>query len=281
MTSQSAFEFLSSDFNETDGGDNRAMRFLDTDALKIEDILPFFPDFVLIDSFKDDICEALESYADRIDGLKSEMNEATASAEVIKRDIAELSHRLVVVDSSDKCCVCQALLLKRQFYVFPCGHSFHADCLISEVTQHLSATQLKRVLHLQDRLRRLQKALIQPAASGDASLPPPPEELSGLLKPLPFARNKLTTASLQSMDQLRKLVIPDALVGAIGAGFEGMKMWTEQMQAQGAGGNTKETDELTKVREALDDILASSCVWCESGIAAIDQGFLQDGEQDD
>lgn len=109
------------------------MRFLETDALKIEDILPFFPDFVLIDSFKDDICEALESYAERIQDLKSEMKAATNNADVIKRDITELSHRLVVVDSADKCCVCQSLLLKRQFYVFPCGHSFHADCLVSEV----------------------------------------------------------------------------------------------------------------------------------------------------
>lgn len=110
------------------------MKFLETDALKIEDILPFFPDFVLIDSFKDDICDALETYASRIEELKSEMNDATNSASTIKRDIAELSHRLVVVDSSDKCSVCQNHLLKRQFYVFPCTHAFHADCLVNEVS---------------------------------------------------------------------------------------------------------------------------------------------------
>ena len=54
---------------------HRAMRFLEnTDLLKIEDILPFFPDFVVIDDFKEEICNALESYSAHIDQLKSEMD---------------------------------------------------------------------------------------------------------------------------------------------------------------------------------------------------------------
>lgn len=32
----------------------------ESDCLKIEDLLPHFPDFVVIDDFKDDICSALE-----------------------------------------------------------------------------------------------------------------------------------------------------------------------------------------------------------------------------
>lgn len=43
--------------------DTRAMQFLEnTDLLKIEDILPFFPDFVVIDDFKEEIAHALEEY---------------------------------------------------------------------------------------------------------------------------------------------------------------------------------------------------------------------------
>ena len=34
----------------------------ESDCLKIEDILPHFPDFVVIDDFKEDICSALEEY---------------------------------------------------------------------------------------------------------------------------------------------------------------------------------------------------------------------------
>jgi hypothetical protein len=36
----------------------------------LEDILPFFPDFTLIDDFKDEICKSLEEYKTEIDDLK-------------------------------------------------------------------------------------------------------------------------------------------------------------------------------------------------------------------
>ena len=38
--------------------------------LKIDDLLPWFPDFVVIDRFKDKIVESLEDYNARIDELK-------------------------------------------------------------------------------------------------------------------------------------------------------------------------------------------------------------------
>ncbi|KAI6104067.1 hypothetical protein EDD16DRAFT_1638645 [Pisolithus croceorrhizus] len=111
-----------------------AMRFLeDTDLLKIEDILPFFPDFVVIDDFKEEIAHALEGYSAHIDELKKEMDEATRTAESIKQDIAELRSRFVTIAAEETCSMCAQLLLTRQFYVFPCQHTFHADCLISLV----------------------------------------------------------------------------------------------------------------------------------------------------
>ena len=112
-----------------------AMRFLEnTDLLKIEDILPFFPDFVVIDDFKEEIAHALEGYSTHIDVLKNEMDEATKTAETIKEDIAALKNRFVTIDANEQCSVCRHLLLTRQFYVFPCQHTFHADCLIGLVS---------------------------------------------------------------------------------------------------------------------------------------------------
>ena len=111
------------------------MRFLEnTDLLKIEDILPFFPDFVVIDDFKEEICTALEGYSAHIDALKADMDEATKNAEAIKQDIAALQKRFITVDSTEKCSVCHQALFTRQFYVFPCQHTFHADCLIGLVS---------------------------------------------------------------------------------------------------------------------------------------------------
>ncbi|KAJ3294846.1 hypothetical protein HDU79_010354 [Rhizoclosmatium sp. JEL0117] len=50
------------------------------DLLRIEDILPFFPDFVIIDEFKADLCAALEEYNDHIEQLKEDMDEATVTS---------------------------------------------------------------------------------------------------------------------------------------------------------------------------------------------------------
>jgi len=119
----------------------RAMRFLENaDLLKIEDILPFFPDFVVIDDFKEEIAHALEGYSAKIDSLKAEMDEATKTAEVIKQDILSLKNRFITIDANELCSRCRKLLLTRQFYVFPCHHTFHADCLISLVSSVSSQT---------------------------------------------------------------------------------------------------------------------------------------------
>lgn len=128
--------------------------------LSIEDILPFFPDFTIIDSFKDEICLALESYASRIEDLKGEMESATQTSAHIREDIARLSERFVTVEPDDQCGLCGAEVLLRQFYVFPCRHCVHADCLIAETTRRLPARSLRRLLDLQSQLSKATSGLI-------------------------------------------------------------------------------------------------------------------------
>jgi vacuolar protein sorting-associated protein 18 len=119
------------------------MRFLEnTNLLKIEDILPFFPDFVVIDDFKEEIAHALEGYSSHIEKLKEEMDESTNTAEAIKKEIDVLKNRFLTIDASEQCSVCSQLLLSRQFYVFPCRHCFHADCLIGLVSKMISSQML-------------------------------------------------------------------------------------------------------------------------------------------
>ena len=60
--------------------------------------------------------------------------------------------RYAFVKSGDKCCACGFPLMTRGFYVFPCGHKFHNDCLVGEVVPHLSGSKRDRVEELQRRL---------------------------------------------------------------------------------------------------------------------------------
>lgn len=112
----------------------QAMEFLKQCPLvKIEDILPFFSDFVTIDHFKDAICTSLQVYNQRIKDLKDDMEEASKSAEIIRDEIHSFRKRYTVVGSNDVCQECSLQLLLRPFYLFPCGHTFHSDCLLNEL----------------------------------------------------------------------------------------------------------------------------------------------------
>lgn len=119
------------------------------DLLKIEDLIPFFPDFVVIDDFKEEICTALEDYSRSIDALKKEMDESEQTATNIKTDIEALNHRYAIVEPGEKCYVCTLPLLSRQFFVFPCQHAFHSDCLGKKVMEQAGAGKSKRIRELQ------------------------------------------------------------------------------------------------------------------------------------
>jgi hypothetical protein len=125
------------------------------DLLRIEDLIPFFPDFVVIDDFKEEICQALEEYSRHIDSLKSEMDLSAQTAQHIKAGIKALDSRYAIVEPGEKCYVCRLPLLVRQFFVFPCQHAFHADCLGKRVIELAGVGEGMRIRKLQGEVGRL------------------------------------------------------------------------------------------------------------------------------
>ncbi|KAI9784973.1 MAG: hypothetical protein M1839_001169 [Geoglossum umbratile] len=131
-------------------GIKTAIEFLKRcELLKIEDLIPFFPDFVIIDDFKEEICTALEDYSRHIDALKKEMDESATTASNIRADIAALDRRYAIVEPGERCYVCLYPLLSRQFFVFPCQHAFHSDCLSGKVIAQAGVAKSKQIRELQ------------------------------------------------------------------------------------------------------------------------------------
>ncbi|KAJ2908473.1 tethering complex subunit, partial [Coemansia aciculifera] len=128
-----------------------------SNRLGVEDILPFFPDFTCVDDFKDDICVALEDYEMQIQDLRGEMDEATRTAETMQRDMASLKNRFAILNSEESCQACSQPLWLRQFYVFPCQHSFHADCLTRRVVGACNRVQRRRIHELQSQCVEIAK----------------------------------------------------------------------------------------------------------------------------
>ncbi|KAI0271348.1 Pep3/Vps18/deep orange family-domain-containing protein [Gloeopeniophorella convolvens] len=265
-----------------------AMRFLEsTDLLKIEDILPFFPDFVVIDDFKEEIANALESYSAQIEELKNEMDDATRSADSMKESIAGLKNRFITIDAGEKCSVCSLPILTRQFYVFPCHHAFHADCLVGLTKEYLPAHALRRLLALQDEIVKGKAGADQGDAAymdGNPTSRPPGSQRALLSQNFaPPAQNghrqtnSIGRNILSAGDRLRDLIIPDALVTVITspAGW-----------IPGIGGGQKNAltevgagKRIEKLKSELEDILASACPLCESVIVGLDKSFIK-GESD-
>ncbi|KAM3584072.1 tethering complex subunit [Umbelopsis sp. WA50703] len=221
-----------------------AMEFLkQSDLLKIEDILPFFPDFVLIDDFKDEICSALEEYNIHIEDLKTDMDEATRSAENIRLDIRQLRSRFVVIGSMERCCLCDMPLLTRQFYVFPCQHSFHADCLVDRITKYLNTRQIRRLLDLQEQL------------SKELSSKHSQQQSSGF--------NSTANKFIHAAGNLKGVIFPGD---------------TTMHGNDDAAIRVARSEQL---KEELDDIVAGECVLCgDIMIKTIDQPFIGEDEVD-
>lgn len=142
----------------------------ESDLLKIEDVLKFFPDFVTIDEFKSEITESLRECNSRITELKDEMKDYTQSADRIRDDIKALRNRYGYVQATQKCELCDRRVLDDSFYLFPCGHAFHADCLLTEVAKLLSPVRRERLHKTAATLAALERAETEAGASAAPGL---------------------------------------------------------------------------------------------------------------
>ena len=62
-------------------------------GIKVEQVLNFFPDFVLIDEVKNDLVEALKTYNGQLEDLSKELDDSANSSELIRQEIKSLKQK--------------------------------------------------------------------------------------------------------------------------------------------------------------------------------------------
>lgn len=80
------------------------------------------------------------------------MKEATKSAEQVRDDIQSFRNRYTFINCDEVCEICNCILMVRPFYMFPCQHKFHSDCLLNELQPTLSIVKRNRLNELEKQL---------------------------------------------------------------------------------------------------------------------------------
>lgn len=129
------------------------------DLLTMKDLLPLFPDFVVIDNFKKEIVDSLQQFSADMASLSLQMSDSIDQSNKISKQIKDFKgETFQIIEPYESCMICQKILTTRKFIVFPCYHSFHQDCLATAI---MESNDYK----LKTELYSLQKRIAQ--AKGD------------------------------------------------------------------------------------------------------------------
>lgn len=86
------------------------------------------------------------------------MEELAETADSTVRELESMKNRAYSMGSHhQRCEYCPEPLFAKQqaFYLFPCSHGFHCQCLLRRAPQHLRPAQLSAVLGIEEALKSL------------------------------------------------------------------------------------------------------------------------------
>jgi len=120
--------------------------------IKMEDLLPYFDEQDSISNFKENICKTLAGYKLKIEELNSELNESKSSAEQVKRELKSIKERYIEIEGMQPCEICSRAVMKTAFYVYPCSHAYHRECLLDLIMPGLKKNDSIRYLKISEAL---------------------------------------------------------------------------------------------------------------------------------
>lgn len=121
--------------------------------LTIKDLLPLFPDFVIIDDFKEALVESLKKLSLDMNRTSKEMDITMAESEKIGQKITDFQEtNFQIIEPFESCKICHKILTIRKFIVFPCSHAFHQDCLVRRILESNDYKSKNAIYKLQKKI---------------------------------------------------------------------------------------------------------------------------------
>ncbi|CAI5760545.1 unnamed protein product [Candida verbasci] len=129
------------DFLHDDNTLNGVLKYiLGNSILGLKDLLPLFPENIMVNDFKDEIVKTLNEYNNKINQLSIEMKESIEISSNLKQQLKESklekSKIYSIIEPGEPCRLCNELLIAKNFIIFPnCNHGFHKECLIVNLSK--------------------------------------------------------------------------------------------------------------------------------------------------
>ncbi|AMD19006.1 HBR105Wp [Eremothecium sinecaudum] len=127
------------------------------EVLTIKDLLPLFNELTTIADLKDELVRSLEGHRVSMTHIYQEINNCIKIKKEIRQDIDLFSKRHKLLKPGVSCDICRHILTTRKFFVFPCGHNFHTDCIIKEIIKSNNFNMRSKIESFQKTLLRTGK----------------------------------------------------------------------------------------------------------------------------
>lgn len=151
-------EYLFQSDRATTGGQlnvQKALEFIRTESsLKVEDLLEKFPKEARVEDMKEHLCKCLEDYENKITALRNKIEKNSQNAEQLRNQKRNQRNKHITINPSQCCDICYATVFDREFYVFPCLHAFHRECISAILRDEKYQPKDAKVRVMVDQLRR-------------------------------------------------------------------------------------------------------------------------------
>ncbi|AAS54335.1 AGL156Wp [Eremothecium gossypii ATCC 10895] len=125
-------------------------------VLTIKDLLPLVSKVATIANLKEELVRSLENHQMSMSHIFQEISDSIKIKREIRQDIELFNKRRQALQPGAGCDSCREVLQTRKFFVFPCGHNFHTDCMIKEIIQSNDFNLRSQIESFQRKLARKQ-----------------------------------------------------------------------------------------------------------------------------